>query len=239
MATLPSAASLSTIGGTISASPLNTNYTALQSAINDTLTILGGGTGGQALTGNGTTIAWTTVASTVYDRATSAVDVANTVVETNLYSKEVAAGDMGTTKMLRLTMHGDWLFNNSTGNTMTWRIYFGGSVILRDVNAGNVLGSGRQPWRITVELANLASAASQSAVASLQTPISNASAPANGVGTWQLGDNTAMQTPGLLGLSTLATVDTASAQTLTVSAQWSAASANNSWRMRYALLELI
>ena len=50
--------------------------------------------------------------SRVYDRVVTSVDVVSTATETNLYSKSIAANDMQTDRMLRLTLLGDLLRNN-------------------------------------------------------------------------------------------------------------------------------
>jgi len=55
---------MSPISGQITAAPHNSNYAALQNAINNLLTILAGGSSGQVLFGNGTTLTWAPATAT-------------------------------------------------------------------------------------------------------------------------------------------------------------------------------
>lgn len=174
--------------------------------------------------------------SSVYDRAPSTVDIQNTAVETSMYQKVIQGGDMGTSKSLRLTMLGDFLHNNGAGDTATFRFYFGGVQQMAVVNQFNSeLNAARIPWKMVVHLANLGAANSQFMQGEwfLRRPGAGTGA-ATGIG----GDQTAM-TWSDLGITTLGTVDTTANQTLNVTVQWSAGSANNSWRQRYAVLELL
>lgn len=171
----------------------------------------------------------------IYDRITAAVDVASSVAETTLYSKAVGAGHMSTDRMLRLTLLGDFLHNAGAGDTVTVNGKFGGTSFVADTsNLGGTANANRQPWRMVFEIANLGAANSQ--YVSLQADLGNAAGTAStGIGDLAVTG----PAPGLLGISTLGTIDTTAAQTILVSVQWSASSASNSFRRRYAVLELL
>lgn len=174
--------------------------------------------------------------ASVYDRATTTVDVNTSVAETSIYTKSIAGGDMGTNKMLRATLIGDYLHNNVAGDALVTKVKFGGTTFYNISSAfGSVVGANRQPWRIEVLIANLGAANSQMIEGAIRTYAANSAAPTAGLGN----AGAASSVGGELGISTLGTIDTSSAQTLDVTVQWSASSANNSWRLRYALLEIV
>jgi hypothetical protein len=179
---------------------------------------------------------------TVYDRATATVDVNTSVAETSIYTKSIAGNDMSTNRMLRLTVSGDFLFNNNTVDTLTFRIKFGGTTFYAEnIIFRSTPGANRQPWHLFLLVANKAAANSQMIEGQLG-PLRRAdtAAATTGIGGWSYPDvaNEGF-VAGDLGISTLGTIDTTTAQTLDVTVQWSASSANNSWRMRYAVLELV
>lgn len=176
----------------------------------------------------------------VYDRATTTVDVQTSIAETSIYSKSIAANDMGMNRMLRLTLLGDYLHNNVAGDTLTFRVKFGGTTFYANPGTlGAVLGAARHPWQLTLCVANLGATNSQMIEGQLG-PVEdpNQNAPTTGIGQ-ALSSAGAQQRVAGLGISTLAAIDTTVAQTLDITVQWSASSANNSWRTRYAVLELV
>jgi len=181
----------------------------------------------------------------VYARNTAPTEAESTASETTIFTQSITGGDMGTDRMLRLTMFGDYLFNANTAHTLTLRYYFGGTIYMAAANSGTaVLSATRKPWRIVYEVTNLGSASSQMLSGSLLTHASDTGAPTAGIGHgvhFLEGGVAARNEPsgGLLAVSTLGNKDTSSAQTLAVTVQWSNASASNSWRPRYAVLELV
>jgi hypothetical protein len=179
-----------------------------------------------------------TPASGVYDRVTSTVDIANSNVEASMYSKSIAANDMSTNKMLRLTLIGDYLFNNNGADTFTLRIKFGGTTFFAHATSfGGTIGANRQPWHMYLMVANLGAANSQMIEGQLIGPLANVGAPTTGIGNLNVASGSDLGAE--FGISTLGTIDTTAAKTLDVTAQWSATSANDSFRTRYALLELV
>lgn len=215
---------------------------------------LASGSNGQLLSTVSGTPTWSDPAAlgvSIMERRTTTVDIQNSSSELTLYDGSAASGSTGwniaansmsTDKMLRLTMIGDFLHNNVAANTVTLRIKFGGTTFFAmATNLGNVVGAARVPWIMHVLVSNLGAANSQMILVDSQSGRSDANAPSSGIGQIFVPNNTAATAalfgPG--GISTLGTIDTTSAQKLDVTAQWNAASANNSWRTRYVVLELV
>lgn len=214
----------------------STNYTTIQNLVNGGLDTANwasgkifapsklmqeGATIGQGTLWNGTQ--WVpNDTDRVYDTVTAAVDVNTSVAETTIYTKSITGGDLGSTKMCRLTLIGDYLHNNVAGDTVTVRGKFGGTTLFQQTTSlGAATGAARQTWRMQFEVENLGATNSQLGSGTLVFP------PTGG------GAATTLMDFGP------ASADTTAAQTLLVSAQWSASSANDSWRMRYAKLEVL
>jgi hypothetical protein len=207
------------------------------------VTKLAAGSNGDVLTTTGGVPGWaapTAAGVAIYDRG-AAVDVANTAAETSLYSKSITGGDLSTNKKLRLELLGDILFNNATTNTLTLRVKFGGTTfIVIASNALGTLGVQRMPFRCIVEVANVGS----NSVQHIQMELARTAASGGAtLGSWNAASTGSGQTAAGQADTTVAyndgAINTANAQTLDVTAQWSAASANNSVRARSAILELI
>lgn len=174
----------------------------------------------------------------VYDRVTTGVDVQTSTTETSIYTKSITGNDMGTNRMLRLIVLGDYLHNNVAGDTLTLRIKFGGTTFYaKSADFNTSVGAARHPYRLDLRVANVGATNSQMIEGSLPVEFASASAPTTGIGAWASPSNPLLISD--LGIGTLGTIDTTTAQTLDVTVQWSASSANNSWRMRYAVLELV
>jgi hypothetical protein len=173
----------------------------------------------------------------VLDRSTALVDIQNSTVEQSLYSKVIPAGAMGIDKMLRLTMLCDLLYNSS-GNNLTIKIKFGGVTIFSDVFNQGVTDAARRPFILNIWLANCGAANSQMMSAqAMNIRIADTHTPTTGLGG---ADFRNIIFAGLAAsLNALATVDTTVAQTLDITAQWSAAGTTLSIRKRYASLEVV
>lgn len=235
-----------------SATKFNNLVQALEDAINSlddaniaaaaaiAVSKLAAGSNGDVLTTTGGAAGWQTPTASgisILNRASGTTDVANTASETAIFSHSVTGALMSTDKMLRLTVLGDYLYNNVADQTVTMRVKFGGTTYVQAAAASNVLGADRKPWVLHVDVANLGANNSQMIVADLLTADADTAAPTTGIGLLDL--RQAALGAGVVGITTLATVDTSTAQTLEVSVQWSAASANNSFRKRFAVLELV
>src|SRR5581483_9981120 len=66
----------------------------------------------------------------IYDRVNSDVTVGNTITETNIYSKSIAANDLGANGGMRLSLRGTWLNNTAGTRTLTLRFKFGATTIV-------------------------------------------------------------------------------------------------------------
>lgn len=169
----------------------------------------------------------------VYDRITATTDVNTTLAETTLYTKTITGGDLGTNKMLRLLIHGDYLHNNVAADTMIVRIKYGATTLYASnaYNLGNVISATRHPYTLQIYLQNFGATNNQALSARLDTEIANTAAPTTGLGLWA-------PTAAPLTAFGIATEDSTADKTLLVTVQWSASSVNNSWRARGGVLEL-
>lgn len=176
----------------------------------------------------------------VINKDTALIDVAASAAETDLYNFSVPAGALTSDGQLRLMIQGDFLYNNVVGNTVTIRIYLGGTLLTAYAMSGGVLAAVRRAWELRPTISALGATNSQMMTAIMNTvppDLGGGAAPLAGIGGWDWRNNT--PTLSTMGLGVPATLDMTAAQILRVTAQWSAASANNSWRKRYAILEAI
>lgn len=234
MATLPSNLALTVIadGALAVAADVRNDFSAIQTETNALLGILGGGAAGQVLTGVGTTMTWA-YGSGVY-RKTSEKDVVSTVTETDLLNSSVTigAGVLGTDRMLRAVLIGDYLNNSGANRTFTLKVKLGATTLFQDDSVSLTAGATRRPWRIEFELANLGAPNSQFLFGKVDLGINTA--PTTGIGDLYTNDMN-----GPWGTSGTAAVDTSSAQALAVTVTHSAADANLSMRLKYAVVEVI
>lgn len=160
--------------------------------------------------------------SQVLDRAVTPLVVANTIVETPVYSFSVPGGTLGTNKRLRLQsrMHVPSTF----GDSLTLRLRFGSDVI---VIAGPMFsgGSGYQPItgpeesiRLDAEITARGAANQQDVVALLL--------------------NGSSYVQGFVKRKTMSE-DTSLAKLLSITAEWSGANPNNQFVRDTAILELL
>jgi hypothetical protein len=156
-----------------------------------------------------------------YDYAPADVDVTNTTTETSLWSKVITGGDMGANGTLRLNLYVDVLHNNAAGDTVTLRVKFGGSTQITQSFTWASTSATRFILHLPFLIANKGATNSQLIVAE--------QLPSYGSGSDYRGTSEAYTT---------ASVDTTADQTFQITAQWSAASANNSFRKRLAVLHL-
>lgn len=150
-------------------------------------------------------------------------DVANTTSELSIWSTTaggftVPANKLGTNGSLEVLLWGDYLWNNNVANTVTIRVKFGGATVLTPWAAapGSSLSATRFGWWIKVMIANRGATNSQIIGTMGGTTFNTASAP----GFTNLG----------AAAPVTGAVDTTVNQTFDISAQWSAASVNNSWK---------
>lgn len=179
----------------------------------------------------------------VLDRNTSAVTVANTVIQTSVYAFNVLGGTLATNKRLRLTLLGIITDTNAavTQRSLTLRAKYGATTVATLTLATALTGSdGLCPpstiliastganvgFGVTFDLAALGTAAAQQGLLEVSTP--SIVAFAGGV---------LSIPPG--SVQGAAAEDSTADKTLTVTVQWSAANAANTCTVKYAALELL
>jgi hypothetical protein len=166
-------------------------------------------------------------------RGASQIDVVNTVVETAIFTGSVPAGALGTDRMVRLTLYGDYLNNSAAGKTVTFRVKYGATTLWGDISPSL---TGNDPLRRTwqIELALGAQGASN-----VQVLSGRAAMTSTGVGS-VAGIGTLAGTPTFDQLFYgSAAEDSTAAKTLAVTVQHSAAVSTVSIRRQYAALELL
>jgi hypothetical protein len=166
----------------------------------------------------------------VLDRESATTDVTNTVTETTIFTFSVPANTLDTTRMLRLTTFGDYLNNNATGSSLTWRIKFGGTTVFADAISVSATSATRRPWCLQVWLASNNGTSSQSMSGTFLCGTA-------GGATTGLGNLDDDEIEAVTPFFNTASINQTSAQTFEVTVQWSAASANLSCRRFYAVLE--
>lgn len=168
------------------------------------------------------------------DVQTGDLDIVSTAAETTLYSVTIPANTLGTTGCIGLTLWGDFLFNNAAGNTITPRVKFGGVTSIAAAyipyNSGG-LSASRFPWYMRILVANRGATNAQLITYEAGYQGGGTNAYSTGIGLVDTGQRYTM------GQNTAA-IDTTVDQTLLISLQWSASSANNSWRRRWARTQL-
>ena len=164
-------------------------------------------------------------------RTASLLDVVNSVAETSLFSFSVPANALGTNRMLRLTLFGDYLNNSGATRTVTFKAKYGATTLFNDATLALAASASRRPFRFELQLAN--QGATNAQVLSGLISLGLAGGTTSG-----LGDLSAL--PALMNHIFGASVeDSTAAKTLDVTATHSAANASISIRRQYACLELV
>lgn len=192
-----------------------TNYTAATPS----------GSGLTAVGGSGTLAL--NVNSRLLDKSTTEQDVVNTVTETSVYAFSVPGGTLSTANILRFTMTG-YVDLSGSSSTLTVRLKFGGTTIA--TASPIATAPSKTPIRLTAHIN------ANGATNSQRAEIEWKSLADSGVTT----DGT-LATIGshlITGESALA-IDTTSAQTLTVTFQWSGAVATAHAKRWMAITELL
>lgn len=161
------------------------------------------------------------------DKSTTEQDVTNTAVETSVYSYSVPGGTLSTSNIIRLILTG-YVDLSVTSRTLTIRVKWGGSTVATGVIVTTASTKGGVLLTVLLNANNATN--SQRLVATIQ----------------QMADN-AVETDGTFsGACTLRTVavpslavDSTSAQTLEVTAQWSVAQTTQHFKRWAAETELL
>jgi hypothetical protein len=173
---------------------------------------------------------WNTAVG-MYDRSTVIVDIVSTAVETDAYSKVITGGHMSTDRALRVTFLGDYLNNTGGVATFTLRIKLGGTLYGQAI--GSIAASAtRRPYWLEFLIANIGTGIDQITVG-VHSGLQVAPSTASVAGVWGGLDLTSFSTAGSTA------VDTTINQTLAITGQHGASSANLSFRKRYVAVELL
>jgi hypothetical protein len=175
----------------------------------------------------------------VIDRSTSVVDVVSSTTETSVYSKVIAADAMSTDRMLRLTLKATYLNSTGGGVDITPRFKFGGTTHWGEAITLSSSAT-RRRIRWIVEIENLGATNVQEFEGVFSTSDAAAASVA-GIGntTSAYSGDVAGHLHILFGGSAALAIDTTAAQTLQLTVQHAASSANLSFRKFSAVLELL
>lgn len=167
--------------------------------------------------------------SQILDRDLTQVDVADEADETSLYSFTIPADTLGELGGFRLFIAGDMLVDDGGGNTLRLRVKLGGTTILSS-DAKNLQDNAeRYKWGLEVWCMNSATDAQKWGL----TLIAGASSS-----TWPM--PVLADASGLVAAAyNTSAKDTTGDLLLDVTADWSAADADNSIRKEMAILELL
>lgn len=171
------------------------------------------------------------VGSTIY-RNTTEIDVVNTGAETAILSQVIAGGAMGTNKLLRATIIGD--YKQGVSGNYVLRLKFGGTTWVQTLANNHGINGDRYAFKHEIVIGNLGSASSQ--FLNWAVRMSNSGGGA-GIG---LGDASwTMAVDSMFGNETAMAIDTSADQTLEVSVDFDTVDPNLSYRKKYAIVEIV
>lgn len=180
----------------------------------------------------------------VYKVLTNEIDIVNSVTETDVLKDgvgtalSIGAGHMSTNRMLRATIHADYLNNSGSNKTFTLKVLFGGTVFYEDVTPLlDFSSASRQPIRIVLELPNLGSTNSQWLSGVLFK--GEAGGATTGIGDLDTNFGWGSGSSIIVPFAGSGTIDTTVARNLEVKITHSAAHASTSFRKKLAIVELL
>jgi len=117
---------------------------------------------GDVLRWNGTnTPAVWEAGALAYNRATSLVQVLNTVIQTQVYSATVAANDMQTNRTIILELYGDYQNNTGAGRTLNITAVFGSNTLMNATSGNITANASYRPFLFRLVLMNRGATNSQ------------------------------------------------------------------------------
>lgn len=168
----------------------------------------------------------------VLDREMSTLNVENTTTETTIFTHSIPGNTLGTNKLLRLTISGDYLGNSATARFITIRVKYGATTIYADATNTIVIDASRRAVLLTVLVG--AANATNSQVLGGYINVSDPGGTTSGTG--DVADDEIFAHTSIQGF---ASEDSTLAKDLTVTIQHSAAETNVSFRRQIAILELL
>ena len=232
-----------TTGTEITVNEFNSNCATLENEINGGLdnsninasagiqvSKLAAGTDGYFLRSSSGTPVWAANPLRVINQTGTQVDIVNSVTETTIYTHSVAANALGANGSLRVVLAGDLVNNSGSDRSATLKISFGGTTFYQDAlnAAGLVNAANRRAWLIDFILQN-ANATNSQHLNGLFT-IGRSTAPTTGIGS--IGTLASYFVANFGSDGSNPTIDTTSAQTLTVTITLSFAHASFDWRLK-------
>lgn len=180
---------------------------------------------------------------------TTAAEIVSTASEMSMRTAAAAgnttgwlipAGLIGTDRLIKLIAMGDAVWN--AANTLRLRIYLrdgvgGNTLLFDDTTSTPNLSASRQPWKMELDLAALASASSQLLTGTMLWPNMNAAAPASGIGVADVGASGYLYS--IFADDAASAVDMSAARYLDATVTWGASSASLAWRLKYATLVVL
>jgi Collagen triple helix repeat (20 copies) len=165
------------------------------------------------------------------------VEAVNSVAEVSLIPTTVGAGDMGTNRKLFIALLCSWLYNRGIGDTCTIRLKMGGATVIAfNFSNASAIVATRGPMKIEVEIANYDAThqhAELRAYRGVAGSVVQTLALVTGGGGQAAGQSALAQ------YYAEPAVDTSAAWVVDVTAQWSAASAQNSFLLRHGQMDLV
>lgn len=208
MPALPSSLALTSVapGAGVLSSPVRNNFADIQAAVNALTAALSGGTSGQVLTATGASSVAFASGSTTYRKSTSKT-VNTTIAATDLFNAEftLAANDLSTTRVARISAHGDYK-NNSGGaaDVPRFQLVLGGTTIL-DTNVPGVATPNvatRYGWWIEATIAETGATNTQSV--SIRGQVTHGAVPGAGSAVFTTGEGTYQCPVAAIGLASFA-----------------------------------
>jgi hypothetical protein len=166
------------------------------------------------------------------DAVTATTEVVSSLAETTVYTKSIPGGTLGVDRALRLTIIGDYLNNSGATQDLRVRVKYGATTIA-DANFNTIAGSAsRKTFRMVYDLHAKGATNSQVGAGIFALDFVTAgSTPTTGLGTFQ--------GSGLASGHNAVAIDSTADQNLVVTVTLSASSANLSFKMLSARVEVI
>ena len=176
----------------------------------------------------------TSIAGYLYDKVTGTTDIVSDATEQTVYSKSIAANDLGTDRRLVLRLYGDYLNNSGAGRTLQIKVKFGATTLFDDVSGTLGAAAVRLPVLITIHLNNKGATNSQVMTGEIRLGDQPATSGLGNVAQTQ-GASAGRIDEVIAGTSA---EDTTGAKTLSVTVQHGASNASLSFRVLSAYLEM-
>lgn len=182
----------------------------------------------------GSTPTWSRTHQTLLYQSGVTVDIVNTAAESNLLTYSLAGGTMGAEGLLRIRISGDYLQNSGSARALTIKVVLGGTTLWGDQATAIADSASRRAFHFVCDISNVNSQSAQHLNGYIALSGGNGSVA--GLGSW---DAVILKEAVISSAASNPSVNTAIAQSLSVTAQHSIANANMSLRAKHVLVELL